>query len=117
VGTVKNRRNASIVPPVDGQSSCFISFFALEAAVVLTVTVEVWAAVPLMVTEVGFKPQVGASVTLVIVVVTLQLRLTLPLKPKVPTTLTVPVFPVVAPGETVMDVLPPGPAMKPGVKV
>jgi hypothetical protein len=82
--------------------------------VVVTVNVEVWAVVPLMATEVGFKLQVGVSLTLVIDVVTAHVRFTVPLNPFVPTKLIVPVFPVVKPGVTVIDVVPPGPAVKLG---
>jgi len=80
----------------------------------LTVSVDVWAFVPLIVTEVGFKLQVGISLTPVTEVVTLQLKLTVPLNPADPTTLTTPVLPVVAPGLTVMEVVPPAPAPKGG---
>lgn len=80
----------------------------------LTVSVEVCAAGPLIVTEVGFRLHVGMSLTLVSFVVTLQVRFTIPLNPFVPATLIVPTFPVVAPGVTVKDVVPPGPGAKPG---
>lgn len=52
------------------------------------------------------------SLTPVIAVVTAQVRLTVPLNPFVSTTLIVPVFPVVAPGVSVMEVVPPVPAVK-----
>ena len=44
----------------------------------------------------------------------LHVRFTAPLNPFVPTTLTIPVFPEVEPGTTVIDVVAPGPAVKPG---
>jgi hypothetical protein len=44
--------------------------------------------------------------------VTLQVRSTIPLNPFVPATLIVPVFPVVVPGVTVKDVVPPDPGAK-----
>lgn len=65
-------------------------------------------------TEVGFRLHVGMSLTAVSDVVTLQASFTIPLKPFVPTTLMVPVFSVVAPCETVMVVVPSGPAVKGG---
>lgn len=67
-----------------------------------------------MVTEVGFKLHVGMSFTLLIVVATLQDKLTVPLNPFVPTTLIVPVFPVVEPGVTDIEVVPSGPDVKRG---
>jgi hypothetical protein len=84
---------------------------------VLTVSVEVSAAAPLIVTEVGFRLHVGMSLTPVSVVVTLQVRSTIPVNPFVPATLIVPVFPVVEPGVTVKDVVPPDPGAKPGSEV
>jgi hypothetical protein len=62
-----------------------------------------------MFTDVGLRLQVGWSFTPVIDIVTMQSRLTVPLNPLVPTTLMVPVFPVVAPGDTVMAVAAPVP--------
>ena len=116
LGTMKSAATASVVPPV-GQISCFMSFSALEAAVVVTVSVEVWAAVPLMVTLAGFKLHEGMSLTLVNDVVTTQLRFTAPENPFVPTMLIIPVFPVVAPGVIDMEVVPPLPTVKPGCGV
>jgi hypothetical protein len=89
-----------------------ILFSALEAAVVVTVSIEVWAAVPLMVTLTGFRLHEGMSLAFVIEVVTLQLRFTAPANPFVPAMLIVPVFPVVAPGAIDMEVVPPLPAVK-----
>lgn len=77
-------------------------------------SVEVCAAAPLIVTKVGFRLHVGMSLTPVSVVVTLQVRSTIPLNPFVPATLIFPVFPVVVPGLTVKDVVPPDPGAKPG---
>lgn len=65
----------------------------------------------------GPRLHVGMSLTPLIVVVTAQARLTVPLNPLVPTTLIVPVFPVVAPGLSVMDVAPLEPAVKLGSAV
>jgi hypothetical protein len=80
----------------------------------LTVSVEVCAAAPLIVTEVGFRLHVGMSLTPVSIVVTLQVKSTIPLNPFVPATLIVPVFPEVVPGATVKEVVPPDPGAKPG---
>ena len=60
-GVMKKARSASAVPPVVGQKSFCIRFSALEDAVVFTVNVEVDVALPLMVTEVGLRLQVGGS--------------------------------------------------------
>jgi hypothetical protein len=95
----KNTASASAVPPGETQNNILVRFSALDAAVVLTVSVAVWAAVPLRETETGFRLQVGMSLTSVIAVVTLHVRLTAPLNPFVPTTLTV--IAVVAPGPVV----------------
>jgi len=81
------------------------------------VSVDVWAAAPLRVTKAGFRLHVGISFTSVIAVLTLQLRFTVPVKPFVPATLIVPVFPVVAPGVSVMEVVAPLPAVKLGSAV
>ncbi len=75
---------------------------------VVIVSVEVWAAVPLRETETEFKPQVGMLLMTVIAVVTVHVRFTAPLNPFVPTTPTVPVFPEAEPRVTVMDVVAPG---------
>jgi len=84
---------------------------------VFTVSVAVCAAAPLIVTEVGFRLHVGMSLTPFSVVVTLQVRSTIPLNPLVPATLMTPVFPVVLPGWTVKDPVPPDPGAKPGSEV
>jgi len=70
-----------------------------------------------MVTLGGFRLHEGMSLTFVIDVVTLQLRFTIPANPFVPTMLIVPVFPVVAPGEMEMEVVPPLPGVKLGCGV
>lgn len=67
-----------------------------------------------MTTLEGFKLQEGMSLTLVIDVVIAQLKLIVPENPLTPTTLMVPVLPVVAPGATDMLVVPPLPAVKAG---
>ncbi len=90
-------------------------FSALEAAVGVTVSTEVWTAVPLMVTLTGFRLHEGMSPAFVNVVVTLQLRFTVPVNPFVPSILIVPVFPVVAPGVTDMEVVAPLPTVKLGI--
>ena len=92
-------------------------FSALEAAVVVTVSIEVWAVAPLMVTLAGFRLHEGMSLTFVIDVVTLQLRFTVPANPFVPAMLMVPVFPVIAPRAIDMEVVPPLPAVKLGCGV
>jgi len=94
-GTMKNTTNASAVPPAGGQKSFFIWFSALDAAVVVTVSVDVCEAVPLIATDIGFRLQVGISLTFVITVATVQVRVTVP-------------------GVTVMEVVPPLPAVKLG---
>ena len=112
--TPKNNANASAVPPGDAQKNIPVRFTALEAAVVVTVSVEVCATVPLRETDTGLKLQVGRLLTAVIAVVTLHVRFTVPLNPLVPTTLTVPEFPEVDPFITEMDVVAPGPVVNPG---
>jgi hypothetical protein len=113
-GTQTSTINAIAVPPVVGHNKFFIRFPALDDAVVATESVDVWFVVPLTPKEAGLKLQVGMSLTFVIDVLTAQLKLTVPEKPLVPTTLIVPVFPVVAPGVSVMEVVSPVPAVKLG---
>jgi hypothetical protein len=105
---------AKVNPPAKGQKILLFRFWALDAGVVFTVSVEVCATEPLIVTEVGLRLHVGMSLTFVNAVVTLQVRSTTPPKPFIPATLMVPVFPVVAPGVTVKDVVPPDPGATPG---
>ena len=57
----------------------------------------------------GFRLQVGMSLTLVNDVVTVHVRFATPLNPLIPTTLTVPVLPLVVPGVRVKEVVPPDP--------
>ena len=113
-GRRENSPKAKVTPPARGQKIFLFRFCALDAGVVFTVRVEVCATEPLIVTEVGLRPHVGMSLTFVSAVVTLQVRSTTPLKPFVPATLMVPMFPVVAPGVTVKDVVPPDPGATPG---
>jgi hypothetical protein len=82
---------------------------------VFTVSVEVCVVVPLICTELGEKLHVGGSLAAVGVME--QLRLTVPEKPFIPSTLMVPVLPVVAPGVIVMEVVPPLPTVKLGSAV
>jgi hypothetical protein len=110
----KNNTSASAVPPGETQNRNLLRFSALDAPMVMMVSVEVWAAVPLRVTETGLRVHSGTKMPPGIVVVTLHVRFTVPLNPLVPTTLIVPVFPVVEPRVTVMDAVEPGPAVKPG---
>jgi hypothetical protein len=116
-GLTKINANAKMVPLAKGQKRLLLRFSALDVEVVLTVSVEVCAPVPLIVTEVGFRLHVGMSVTLVSVVVTRQVRSTIPVNPFVPATLIAAVFPVVEPGATVKDVAPPDPGARPGSEV
>lgn len=80
-------------------------------------SVEFWATVPLRLTEFGFRLHFGMSLTFAIDVLTAQLRATVPVNPFVPATLIVPVFPVVAPGASVIEVVPPVPGVKLGSAV
>jgi hypothetical protein len=75
------------------------------AAVVLTVRVAVAADTPVMFTDIGAIVHVGGAVGLVKAVATAQLRLTVPVKPPNGVIVMVAVFPVVAPGATVMPPL------------
>jgi hypothetical protein len=88
------------VPPVEGQNNLFIWFSLLVAAVVVTVSVEVCAVLPLSVTEAGLRLQLAGSLAAVGLME--QLRFTVPEYPFVPARLMVEVFPVVAPGLTVI---------------
>lgn len=107
---------ATVSPPCR-HKSLRTPFSALDGAVVDTVSVEVWGDVPLMVTLNGLRLHVGISLTLVIKVVTAQVRLIDPVNPFVPTTLIVPVFPDVAPGDTEIEVVLPVPEVKLGCGV
>jgi hypothetical protein len=96
---IRNTR-ASAAPPVVDQNILFISFPAVVGAVVKTVSVDVCAEPPLSVTEAGLKLHVAGS--LAATGLTVQLRFTVPENPFIPATLIVEVFPVCAPGETVI---------------
>lgn len=117
LGRASSATNARAVPPASGPKNPFISFAALDIAVVVTVSVDVCAVAPVIATDVGFNPHPGMSLTPVMDVVTLQLRFTVPVNPFVPATLIVAVLPVVAPGTTDNDVLPPVPDVKLGSAV
>ena len=73
---------------------------ALVAAVVTTVSVDVWAVAPLIVSEAGETLHVAGS--LAAAGLTAQVKATAPLNPPDPVTLMVEVLPVLAPGLTVM---------------
>jgi hypothetical protein len=70
-GLTKSNTNANVAPLAEGQKRLLCRFSALDAAVVLTESVDVCAAAPLIVTEVGFSLHVGMSLTSVSAVVTL----------------------------------------------
>ena len=72
----------------------------MVAAVVFTVSVAIAAAAPLMFTLDGIL-HVGGSLGFVMLVVTAQVRFTVDAKPPEGVTVTVAVFPEVAPGEIV----------------
>lgn len=114
LGTIKKHSKASSAPPVPGPKGFFIRFSEVFGPSVVAVSVDVSAVEPLIVTEDGFKLHVGASCPSVSAVVTVHVKFTAPLNPFIPTTLMVPVFRVVAPGATVIEVVPPGPAVKVG---
>ena len=102
-GTPKNSTQANVAPaaayqgtpPVFGWTKA-----ALVGAVVTTVSVEVWAVAPLIVTEAGETLHVAAS--LAAAGLTAQVKVTAPANPPDPVTLIVDPLPVVAPGLTVM---------------
>lgn len=102
---IPNSNRASAVP-AEGHSRFFNSLFALLGAVVMIVSVELCAPVPLIVTELGVKVQVGELLASAGVIV--QVRLTIPVKPFDGVTVIATVFPVVAPGSILSDeLLPP----------
>jgi hypothetical protein len=94
--------SASAVPPADGHSSFFNRFSALVPAVVATVRVSVCAVAPVIVTEVGDKAQVGPLATNGLIE---HVRFTVPVNPFAGVTVMVTVFPVVAPGAILTDVV------------
>lgn len=108
-GTANSSSSASAVPPAEVQSEGLPLLTAVVGAVVKTVSVEVLAVLPLTLTDCGVRLQVGRSLGFVIAVVTWQERFTVPEKPFAPEIERVAVFPVVAPGVTVIVVLPPLP--------
>ena len=100
LGIPKKKTPASAVPPADGQKSLFVRFSALVAAMVVTVSIEVCVVVPLMVTEAGERLHVAGLLAAVGLIE--QLRLIVPVNPFDGATVIVEVFPVVAPGATVI---------------
>ncbi len=95
-GKAKQSRQASPAPAAYHR----VPRDALVAAAVLTVSVEVWAVAPLIVTEAGERLHVAGS--LAASGVTAQVKATAPLNPPDPVTLMVDLLPVVAPGLSVM---------------
>ena len=100
LGMPKRKTSARAVPPADGQNSLLVRLRALEAAVVETVRVDVFAVVSVMLTEAGDRLQVAGSLAAVGVIA--QVRATLPVNPSEGVTVMVEVLPLVAPGFTVM---------------
>jgi hypothetical protein len=96
----KKKARARAVPPVAGQKIFRGALRALLAAVVEAVSVEVTAAEAVILAVAGDRLQVAGS--LAAVGLMLQVSATLPVNPPEGVTLMVEVFPVVAPGETVM---------------
>src|SRR5580692_12081126 len=98
-GIPKNRTQARAAPaaayqgtpPAFGRTNA-----ALLAAVVTTVSAEVWAVAPLIVTEAGERLHVAGS--LAAAGLTAQVKATAPANPPDPVTLMVDPVPVVAPG-------------------
>jgi len=82
-----------------------ILFSEAVAAVVITVSVEVCAVFPLIVTELGARLQVGGS--LAAAGLTEQLRFTIPVNPFDGVNVIAAVFPVVAPGSMLIAAVPP----------
>lgn len=77
----------------------------MVGAVESMVRTDVEAAAPLMLTDAGASPQVTGSTALAGAVVIAQARLTEPVNPLVGAMVSVEVFPVVAPGATVIGAL------------
>jgi hypothetical protein len=82
--------------PADGHKSFLNSSLALVAEVVYIASVELCAPAPVIATEPGDNVHVGGSLAAVGVIE--QVRFTVPVKPLDGVTVTVTVFPVVAPG-------------------
>jgi len=99
-GTAKNSSSASAVPPPEGHSRRIMRLSAVDAAVVVTVSVEVCAPVPVIVTEVGDRTHCAGSLAATGLIE--QLSATVPVKPLVGVTEIVDVLPVVAPGTTLI---------------
>ena len=98
-------KSIAIAVLAEGHRSFFNSFRALVAAVVKIVSVELCAAVPAIVTELGVKVQVGESLSATGVIE--QVRSTVPVNPFDGVTVIVTVFPVVAPGAMLSEELAP----------
>src|ERR1039458_8417159 len=99
----KKIRQASVAPPAAYQGvprSLGRTKAEVVAAVVATVSVEVCAVAPLMVTEAGERLHVAGS--LAATGLTAQVRATAPVSPFEGVTVIVELLPVVAPGTTVM---------------
>jgi len=102
--------------PADGHNSFLSSFLEFVAGVEKIVSVELCAPVPVIVTELGVKLQVGGS--LAAAGVTAQVRLTVPVNPLDGVTVILTVFPVVAPGSILSEeLLPPTTNVGPAVTV
>lgn len=112
-GTQISNINASAVPPALGQNSSILRFAALVVAVVLIVSVDVCAVLPLIVTKDGARLHVAGSLAAVGLIE--QVRLTVPVNPFDGVTEIVTAFPVVAPGSMLIE--PPPPPPPPPVKV
>jgi len=99
LGSLNKKTSARVAPPADGQKS-LNGWLRAVARVVETVNVAVCGVVPLIVTEDGRMLHVAGSFAAAGVI--LQVRLTVPVKPLDGVTAMVEVFPVVAPGWTVI---------------
>ena len=100
-GMPKKNTIARAVPPADGQNSFIGLFCAVVGAVVDIVKVDVGAVVPLIVTEAGLRAQVAGSVA-PLGPATVQVRAIAPVNPPDGVTVIVDVFPLIAPGLTLM---------------
>jgi hypothetical protein len=92
---------AATAPPAEGQNRGD-GLLSAVAAVVLTISVAVCDAVPLMVTDAGCRLHAGGSLAAAGVIA--QLRLTAPVNPNSGVRVMAAELPDVAPGETVIDV-------------
>jgi hypothetical protein len=103
LGIPKNTTQARVAPAAAYQGTTAALEWArtaLDAAVVTTARVEVWAVAPLMVSEAGERLHVAGS--LAAAGLTTQVKATAPLNPPEPVTLMVEPLPVVAPALTVI---------------